>query len=161
MRYHRTWPSLAKKGVWVAGFCGNHCKGGNQLFYLMQVKEVIPSFAELWNSKRLPVAALRAKSSRLSLFGDVYEPKPAAALAPFAPENYRGPRKYHKHWPEQWRQDICFRVKAHARPGLLIGHPDWSFLWSSPRYGYRGAKHPRFKFHESLGEFYACLKDIK
>ena len=93
MRYHRTWPSLAKEGVWVAGFCGNGCVGGNQLFYLMQVEKVIPSFAEFWNSKRLPEAALGAKSSRLSLFGDVYEPKPAAASDPFAPDNYWEPMK--------------------------------------------------------------------
>ena len=161
MHYHRTWPSLAKEGVWVAGFCGKGCAGGNQLFYLMRVEKVIPNFADLWNSRKLPKAALRAKSSRFNIFGDVYEPKRRAALDPFAPKNYWKPMKNHKHLPDSWRKDICFGDKADPQPGLLVGHPDLSFVWKSPRYAYRGAKHPRFKFHDSLEAFYACLEEIK
>lgn len=163
MRYHRTWwPSW--RGMWVAGFCGKNQKGGNQLFYLMQVGEEYDSHADLWHS--LGVSTRNAKSARRSRIGDVYEPNGATAATVYDPGHYfepydNGPNDQHVRLArDHWKQDIRFRYpnRNAKKPKLLIGDSDRSFLWRKPRYAYSGSQHPRTRVYDSMADFYHHLK---
>jgi hypothetical protein len=154
MHRHRTWRKTWK-GVWVAGFSGKVF--GNQLFYLMQVGQETASQYNLWNSGYLP--SLSAKSAALDVFGDIFEPLLGAASQPFNPSLYRIPHPNHVHMPTAWLTDICYGYPTPSKmqPKMLVGVPARSFLWSSPKYRYRGWQHPRFKFYQSLRDFYNHL----
>lgn len=166
MHYHRTWwPRW--RGMWVAGFCGKNQKGGNQLFYLMQVGEEYDSQADLWHS--LGVSTRNAKSARGNRFGDVYEPNGATAATAYEPGGYfppygNGPDDQHVHLArDHWKQDICFRypVRDAKQPKLLIGDPERSFLWQRPRYAYMERQHPRNRVYDSMTEFYQYLRFLR
>lgn len=166
MHYHRTWWS-SWRDVWVAGFCGMNQKGGNQLFYLMQVGGEYDNHAELWHS--LEANTRDAKSARRSRFGDVYEPNGATAATAHEPNHYfppydNGPGDQHVHLAhDHWKQDICFRYPANdaKQPRLLIGDPERSLLWRKPRYAYTERQHPRNRVYDSMTEFYQHLKLIR
>ena len=160
MRMHRTWAGI-KEGVWVAGLCSSKCPGGNQLFYLMKVERIFSNFERLW--KTLPAQTLKAKSATRSVFGDFYEPKKSPVSNDWHdPDAYVTPRWGHKHHSvktaDAWKKDVMLYEGKEAK--LLLGEPINSFLWESPRYVYNGIKHPRFKFYDSLTDFYKQLKEI-
>jgi hypothetical protein len=152
MHRHRSW-KRTWKGFWVAGLTGR--SSGNQLFYLMQVGQEAPSQYGLWVSGYLPNRS--AKSAALDIFGDVYEPFSGASGQPFDPTLYRSPIQHHVHLPTAWMEDIYYPKLLSNQPKLLVGIPKRSFLWSSPKYHYKGAQHPRFKFYQSLRDFYNHL----
>jgi hypothetical protein len=153
MRRHRTWlPTW--KGVWIAGFTRKSLD--NQLFYFTEIGQEAPSMFDLWKPGLLPNP--NAKSACQYIHGDVYEPLPGAATNPFDPALYRYPIPNHDHLPTAWEEDICYpKLPISNQPKLLIGIPNRSYLWSRPKYKYNGAQHPRFKFYQSLRDFYDHL----
>jgi hypothetical protein len=156
MRRHRTWWNTWK-GVWVAGFTRK--RYDNQLFYLMQVGQEASSQFELLHSGILPNRG--AKSASVNALGDVYEPLSRASHATrFDPNFYELPVANHDHMPNSWKKDICYGYPTVSKiqPKLLVGIPVRSFLWSIPKYSYKGVLHPRFKCYSSLGDFYRNLK---
>jgi hypothetical protein len=154
MHRHRSWRRVGR-GLWIAGFTGR--SSGNQLFYLMQVGQEAASHYELWNSGYLPNRG--AKSAASDTFGDVFEPNSVASHATrFDPNFYKDPTSNHVHQPTAWVKDICYpKLPSSNQPKLLVGTPTRSFLWSVPKYRYRYGRHPRFKFYQSLGDFYKYL----
>ena len=158
MRWHRTWSSI-KTGVWVAGFCGSKCPGGNQLFYLMRISNTFDSHLELWNE--LSQSTKRAKCASIDVFGDCYQPRSIATPAnDHSVEAYVVPRIGHKHHEDAndltWQEDVRL---CHGRISrLLIGAADTAFIWETPRYRYKKPRHPRFRVHSSLSEFYQYLE---
>lgn len=163
MHYHRTW-WRSWKGMWIAGFCGSRCPGGNQLFYLMQVGDEYESQLDVWQA--LGARTRNAKSARRNRLGDVYEPNSTTASTEYVPETYfppydNGPDDRHVHLPkDHWKQDICFRDpdRTAKKPKLLVGDPERSFLWRRPRYSYTGSRHPRNRVYDSMSEFYSHLQ---
>jgi hypothetical protein len=143
---HRMRTSLPRKGwpsKWIAGFTGLDCGRHHWLFYLAKVKEAHESQSELWHSGSLPEETLEAKSARYSELGDLYEPKSELGpLSRYDPNSYHTPVSGHSHDVVRngdllWRIDIDYRrkkpkVKAKRQPSLLIGDPEFSFLWRKP-----------------------------
>jgi hypothetical protein len=160
MHHHRTWWG-SWKNIWVAGFSGRN--SGNQLFYLMRIRDEYDSQLDLWSA--LPPSVRAVKSARTNRLGDLFEPRATAHAAAYNPASYHPPVSSpvgaeHVHWSTAWLQDICWRYPTPATkmPKLLVGDPDYSFVWSRPRYSFNGTKHPRFKVYPSVAAFYAVLK---
>ena len=124
------------KGVWVAGYTGSSRKKPcrNKLFYLMRVSLVFDSHRELWFSDSVPEDTKRAKVAHLSKFGDIYKPKSESGDA-HSPLRYRRPCKYHVHHASGlWRDDINYcKGYGGRKPALLVGDPEYSFLWNEPK----------------------------
>jgi hypothetical protein len=123
--------------VWVAGLTGvnEDPRGkGNWLVYLMKAKQ-FPSQSELWEA--LPGSVRDAKAAHLNNYGDVYAPErgiPLRGADRFKPTCYTRPGPDHSH-RESWAKDICYPRK----PAMLLGDPDYSFLWTSPDIILRGS----------------------
>lgn len=158
MHYMRTWRSVDDwKGVWIAGFTGIGTLSDhrNYLFYLMKVQKAFQSHKELW--EWLPPDVKKAKSSRYSICGDVFEPK-SSLKDPFNPRDYHPPTKGHVHENEnKWYQDINYvNGKTGKRSALLVGDPSFSFLWTKPKLYFKN-NHPRTKRWESIQDFTQLL----
>ena len=118
------------KGVWVAGFTRRELK--NRLFYLMRVSAAYASHRELWYSDSISEETKTAKAAHLDRFGDIYQPKSESG-APYRPLDYHRPCKDHVHCePGDWRKDIKYVTRYGRSPALLVGDPDYSFLWDKP-----------------------------
>lgn len=130
-RDHMNW-----ENVWIAGFTNK--KSGNHLFYLMRVKKAFDSQLSLWNDELLnEVRAV--KNARRSRFGDVYEPL-LSTSDKFDPARYELPCSKHVHCDNnEWHCDIdsdkmarrhgCKNGKYKIKAAMLLGDPDWSFIW--------------------------------
>lgn len=127
------WP-----GQWIVGLSGNGLHEGRQwLVFVTQIERAFASHAEL--VKALPPEVRRAKSSRLSVHGDLFEPLRAVTdEEALEPGNYHPPIVGHLHQkPEKWHKDIHY--PSWQRPAaLLVGDPKRSFLWTEPTLFYRG-----------------------
>ena len=155
MHYHRTmWASM--KGLWVAGFAGKNIGTGNPLFYLMYAADECDSQLGLWNT--LPPSTRTAKNAKYNVLGDLYEPSTAIAATRHTPGAYHPPHPRHVHAPgNAWHTDIDYGHFG-RRPKLLIGDPNFSFVWMRPRYSYIHPQHPRFTTYDSLGAFLRNLR---
>lgn len=123
------WP-----GHWIAGFSGLSAGGGrNSLVYLMRVGLAFASHSAILASPLVPEETKRAKAATLSRSGDFYKPRWQDAK-PYAPKDYYPPVKGHYHAQDSgWHMDIDYRGVAKRRPSLLVGAPEASFLWTTPR----------------------------
>src|SRR5262249_17364105 len=126
----------------------------------MQVEQEAASQYDLWNSGYLPNRDV--KSAALDIFGDLYEPLAnVSSTTRFSPNFYKHPIVGHDHLPTAWKEDICYsKLPLSSQPKLLVGNPNRSFLWGCPKYQYKGTTqkgHPRFRFYDSLGDFYKHL----
>ena len=133
------------RGVWVAGFTGSSDSSRNKLFYLMMVSQAFESHREFWLSDSIPEETKNAKAAHIDRFGDVYKPESMSG-DPYSHRRYFEPCKNHVHCePGDWRKDISHPKQHGRRPALLVGHLEYSFLWSktlitSPFKLYRGQK---------------------
>ena len=120
------------EGVWVAGFTGSTDLGSNRLFYLMRVSKAFASHRELWLSEAISDETKVAKAAHLDRFGDIYQPKNTVGDA-YRHRRYLGPCKTHVHCePGDWRKDIGYVTRHGRRAALLVGEPDYSFLFDRP-----------------------------
>ncbi len=121
------------KGIWIAGYTGigEVGDGRNYLAYLMRVSHVFDSQRDLW--LWLPEDARRAKAAEAHRLGDAFQPCDLDA-DPYDPEGYASPHPCHSHLEgDEWHEDIdCTRYFG-RRPPLLVGDPEYSFLWNEPR----------------------------
>ena len=119
------------KGVWIAGYTRRDL--GNRLFYLMRISEAFESHRELWLSDLISEETKTKKAAHQSKFGDIYQPKSEASDA-YSHRDYIRPHTSHVHRrPDIWRQDIDYYSAQHGRrPALLVGNPNYSFLWDEP-----------------------------
>jgi hypothetical protein len=142
---HRMRTSLASEdwpNKWIAGFTSLDCGRHHWLFYLAKVREAFESQSELWYSGSLSDHALEEKSARHSELGDLYEPKrELGSLSRYDPNSYHTPISGHSHHADDsdhlWRIDIDYsrkklKIKAKRQSSLLIGDPEFSFLWRTP-----------------------------
>jgi len=153
MRTFRT--SDGWKGVWIAGFTSVKTWGDhrNYLFYLTRAKYVFRSHKELWDW--LNPQARAAKNARLNSCGDIYEPK-RTNKDEFRASEYYPPTENHVHAENNdWSNDIEYSNKG-KRPALLVGNPDFCFLWSQPKIYFEN-KLPRSKKWEDIQEFIQLL----
>jgi hypothetical protein len=160
-RLMRTYlPTDDWKGVWIAGFTNLKAGGnGNALVYLMKVLYPFKSHLDLWGSETVPEESKQIKNARLNKLGDIYEPKSNSAKSdPFNPQNYFAPHPDHPHITDkEWHKDICYTgYPTGLRPALLVGDPQYSFLWDMP-----GIlclfHHPRTK----KGKLHTLLNELK
>ena len=120
------------KGVWIAGFTSSRELPRNKLFYLMMVSQAFESHREFWVSDSIPEETKSAKAAHLDRFGDIYKPKSESG-DPHYHRRYYEPCKKHVHCePGDWRKDISYRDRYGRTPVLLVGHPEYSFLWNRP-----------------------------
>lgn len=158
----RTWRSPEDwKGVWIAGFTGINVVGDrkNYLFYLMRVQNAFSSYKELWDW--LNPVVRNAKNASLHKFGDVYELITPNLTDVFDPTQYREPIKNPKHVHlenNEWHEDINYKTKKGKRPALLVGAPNYSFLWSELKIYFKD-KHPRTTKWESIKYFIDSLSE--
>ena len=119
------------EGVWIAGYTGSTGLNGSRLFYLMRVNQAFESHREFWASDCIPEETKLAKASHADRFGDIYEPR-GASDRPYLPMYYIRPCISHVHCePGDWKKDIRYELKG-RRPSLLVGDPDYSFIWDIP-----------------------------
>ena len=101
-------------------------------FYLMRVSQRFESHRELWFSDSVPVKAKQAKSANSDIFGDIYQPLSELG-DPYSQESYLPPCKCHSHCePGDWGRDIGYLDRYGRIPSLLVGDPEYSFLWDKP-----------------------------
>ena len=128
----RTYSAMAP-GVWVAGFTNVAVLGRNRLFYLMKVGETFSSHSEYWNSPTIPEEAKTAKAADAERLGDIYRPR-GDTEPPYSPYSYFEPCKNHVHCePGDWKKDVNYPVQSGRRPTLLVGDPQFSFIWDRIR----------------------------
>lgn len=156
----RTWRTTdAWKGVWIAGFTGVNILGDHQnyLFYLMRVQDSFRSHKELWDW--LDSTMKKAKNASRYKCGDVYKPTPNLTDS-FDSNHYCGLIKEPKHVHfknNYWFKDIDYRnTKTKRRPALLVGAPDYSFLWSHPKIYFKD-KLPLTKKWDDIEDFAKLL----
>ena len=120
------------KRVWIAGFTGSSGLVTNNLFYLMLVSQLFDSHHELWFSDSISEETKVAKASNLDKFGDIYQPK-SRSDDPYSHLSYFPPCEDHVHCdPCDWHKDIDYIDKHGRTPALIVGCPEYSFLWNIP-----------------------------
>ena len=124
----RTYPSI-QPGVWIAGFTSYRVMDRNWLFYLMRVSWAFESHRDFWFSDDVSGETKRAKAADSDRFGDIYQPVGESGN-PYSYRSYLEPCKNHVHCePGDWRKDIQYMNQHRKRPALLVGDPEYSFLW--------------------------------
>jgi hypothetical protein len=122
----------AWEGKWVAGFTGSKVsRERNYLVYLMRVSHTFESHRDFWSSDVVPAETKQAKAANSDKFGDIYQPR-SEAVDPFDPNSYIPPCSDHVHAPYNWHDDIAYSGCSDRRAALLIGDPQYSFLWDHP-----------------------------
>jgi hypothetical protein len=153
-------PNDPWKGVWVAGLCSPSQARPRGLFYLMLVERTFASHAACWTGLGHP----SQKSAHRHPFGDVYEPRASASGSPWTEASYKDHLPEHCHDSKGRRTDIevsYYTMKRHPR--LLVGDPEWSFLWRAPRItltphadtDWATAHH---RFYQELSDFLPTLR---
>ncbi|MDP9238224.1 MAG: hypothetical protein M3P30_12660 [Chloroflexota bacterium] len=120
------------RGQWVAGFSGKHKVEGDPLHYLVYLMKVADAYAshqDLW--AQLSSEARHGKAAHLNRLGDVYQPR-AKVGDPFDYRSYQEPGPNHSHCNGDWHKDIDDVGYGGRRPPLLVGDPQFSFLWNKP-----------------------------
>ena len=131
-KHHMRTFSAILPGVWIAGFTNTKVMGRNRLFYLMRVRETFASHTEFWFSQSIPEEAKVSKAADHDRFGDIYRPRESGDL-PYSPLSYFEPCKNHVHCElEDWKKDVNYSQDG-RRPKLLVGDPEYSFLWERIR----------------------------
>lgn len=130
------------RGYWIAGFTSRQRyagRGRHYLVYLSRIRVACSSQYELW--QQLDPQTRRAKSSRVSPYGDLYEPRHGwDGTRPWSSCHYLHPRTDHVH-ADCWKSDIeCEYYRRH--PALLVGDPSATYLWERPRF-YLDGEHER------------------
>ena len=150
-------------GKWVAGFsvvaAGN---GSNALVYLMKVGLAFDSHQSLWLSYKIPDETKQEKASDRNRFGDVYRPKELLGDdLRFEYRSYEPPVKDHSHFENGgWHSDInYFRWQRAA--ALLVGKPNYSFLWNKPSIFYANGRIHRGQKKTDLSTLLDHLKESK
>jgi hypothetical protein len=128
-------------GVWVLGLTGlSRWRPGEQPFYyLMRVAQAYHSQADLVQALEAQGRheVLAAKDSRAHQLGDIFMPRRLLADdGRFKPENYHPPMFGHVHSqasdPLGWHNDIFYDGTSHRRPPVLVGDPEYTFVWTRP-----------------------------
>ena len=129
-------------GKWIAGFSGVAAgNGDNALVYLMKVGYAFKSHMSLWFSDEIPEETKQAKLAQISKFGDIYQPKDQMSDE-FAVQSYIHPVESHVHCNNNgWHNDINYEGCKGRKAALLIGDPEYSFLWNQPMIYYKGHLH--------------------
>ena len=126
----------------------------------MLVGQTFGSHAACWKGLGGPVG----KSAHTHPFGDIYEPRHGVAGSPWSEASYKDHLPGHCHDSNGRRIDIEVSYYAKKRhPQLLVGDPERSFLWSSPRItltpdadtDWATAHH---RFYPSLTDFLSMLQ---
>ena len=127
---------------WIAGFSGVAAgNGNNALVYLMKVGYAFKSQMSLWFSDEIPEETKQAKLAQISKFGDIYQPKDQMSDE-FAVQSYIHPVESHVHCNNNnWHNDINYEGCKGRNAALLIGDPEYSFLWNQPMIYYQGHLH--------------------
>ena len=130
------------EGKWIAGFSGVAAgNGDNALVYLMKVGYSFKSHMSLWFSDEIPEKTKQAKLAQISKFGDIYQPKDQVSDE-FAVQSYIHPVESHVHCNNNnWHNDINYEGCKGRKAALLIGDPEYSFLWNQPMIYYKGHLH--------------------
>ena len=141
---------------WVAGFTNKKVSREKiYLFYLMKVEETYISQKDIFDS--LSNSIVNKKNSRYNRLGDIYQPKPDL-MDQYNPEEYYEPSDGHPHKKDcHWHGDIHYKNKKHL---MLVGNPNYSFLWSKPKISRNISTDPRNKISKSLNEFLGYLLDV-
>lgn len=150
-------------GKWIAGFSGVAAgKGSNALVYLMKVGFAFKSQMELWFSDKIPEQTKRAKLAQTDKFGDIYQPNNQTS-GEFAAKSYIHPVKNHVHVKkEDWHKDINYNHGCKDRkPALLVGNPDYTFLWNNPMIFYKDCLHRGQKKNNLLMSFIKQLSEVR
>ena len=129
------------EGKWIAGFSSADAGNGfNALVYLMKVKDAFNSQSSLWLSDEIPDVTKQAKSAQCNIFGDIFQPRKPIGDE-FDPQSYFPPIKGHVHEENDgWHKDINYDGCGGRKAALLIGDPDYSFLWNQPMIFYDGGR---------------------
>ena len=133
----RTYPVIKSgKDVWIAGYSSSTHSGGSMLFYLMKIALRFESYQDFWFSDFVPEGAKVEKVADSNIFGDIYRPKSATGN-PHWHRTYHAPPKGHAHCrpgarATEWWTDIEYRSRSGCTPALLVGDPEFSFLWDEP-----------------------------
>jgi len=122
------------RGKWIAGFTSVRTYGRKSfLVYLMQVLHAFESHYDLWFSNSISPETKQAKAAHLHVFGDIYKPK-YRSINKFNPKDYIEPCNNHRHAKDKDRhKDIDYKKGYSGRvAALLVGDPEYSFLWNRP-----------------------------
>jgi hypothetical protein len=127
---------------WIAGFSGVAAgNGNNALVYLMRVGHAFKSHMSLWFADEIPEETKQAKSAQISKFGDIYKPKDQISNE-FSAQSYFHPVESHVHCNNDgWHNDINYEGSKGRKASLLIGDPEYSFLWNQPMIYFKGHLH--------------------
>ena len=127
---------------WIAGFSGVAAGNGNNvLVYLMKVGYAFKSHMSLWFADEISDETKQAKSAQISKFGDIYKPKDQMGNE-FSAQSYFHPVESHVHCNNDgWHNDINYEGSKGRIAALLIGDPEYSFLWNQPMIYYKGNLH--------------------
>jgi hypothetical protein len=129
-------------GKWIAGFSGVAAgNGANAFVYLMKIGCAFKSHMSLWFSDEIPMETKKAKSAQANKYGDIYQPL-IQVSDPFATQSYYNPVPNHVHCDNNnWHNDINYEGSKGRKAALLIGDPEYSFLWNQPMIDYQGHLH--------------------
>jgi hypothetical protein len=127
---------------WIAGFSGVAAGNRNNvLVYLMKVGWAFKSQMKLWFSDKIPEETKQAKLAQNSKFGDIYKPKDRMGDE-FSAQSYFHPIESHVHCNNDgWHNDINYEGSKGRKAALLIGDPEYSFLWNQPMIYFKGHLH--------------------
>jgi hypothetical protein len=154
---------------WLAGFTPYSQKrcGGSYLFYLMRIKKTFQSFQELHEHyQNTNHKLIEVKSTENNPLGDLYIPINKDSSACHDPDNYTNSRSDHSHYGETGKlHDINYpkylqkhkKTRTDKQATLLIGDPEFSFLWNKPIIMHKGGKAPRHKKYSNIQSFFDML----
>ncbi len=149
------------KDIWIAGFSNKKTGNGRQaLVYLMKVGQAFEAHMDLWLSITIPERTKQAKLAHLHKCGDIYQPQ-NDRINKFNPYDYIFPRNDHRHAPNNyWHKDIdYFSNFTNRRPSLLVGVPEFSFLWNKPQIFSPIIQNEQIKKSDDLREFLLSLDE--
>ena len=124
-------------GVWVAGFTSRQKDmRPHKLFYLMRVGWAFDSHRELWNDelwKDRRQFDRTAKAAHKNRLGDLFRPINADGDA-YDPASYEQPCPGHSHEQNNgWHKDVSYHRYRGRPAALLVGDPEFTFIWRRPR----------------------------
>lgn len=128
-------------GAWVLGLTSlsKWRQGQQPYYYLMRVKQAFESQADLVEALRQQGRqdVLAAKDSTVHQRGDIFIPeRPLSGSERFNPQNYLSPVANHVHSgdhdPLHWHNDIHYAKMKRQEPPVLVGDPEFTFVWSRP-----------------------------
>jgi hypothetical protein len=150
---------------WLAGFTSRSLhEEVHWLFFLTRITDAHDSHFDLWRA--LPSAIRNAKTAEEHFLGDLFVPRRGVEReGRFDPRNYVPPPKHshHRHSCDNgWHNDIRYRhSKRFGRPpSLLVGDPQFTFLWEQPVVAFVEHHCRNFKKWGSVTELLQHLKTV-